>query len=557
MAGAVYLNALDNPFVYDDARSVVDNRSLVPPIDVRTVLLQNVSRPLVNVTYVIDRAVWGPTPFGFHVTSLLLHMLNVALLFVLAWGVVADRLGARAGAGSEARVLLTAFTAAALFAVHPMMTEAVGYISGRSDLLAGTFMLASFAAVRRWMNTDRMRWLIATLAAMFLALGAKETAIVLPLLFLYYVLFVRNDAKDDRRRHLVMLCLPLLAIAIASAAMRLGLFVFVEYAGRVGWQWRFAITELDVFTRYLALMVAPVGQTIFHAIPATTSFSDPRAVVAIATAVLTVLLIVLSAWRRSIVGFGLTWFVFMLVPSAILVLLDRGEPMAERRVYFASAGLFLAAGHAVGALYEVLRGTRPLVRRAAAAAGVLVLVSLAGRTVVRNAVWSSPILLWAESVERGPGHWLPALVLGESLHDAGRHAEAIAAFRRALGTGPNVAAIYENLGRCQLETRRFADATSTFTALTALSPHSAAGPNGVAMAAFLRGDVEAARRGFLAALDVEPRSIEARRGLVLIEELPGGSPAEALRRCEEIHLLAPDAPGARECIARHRAAAAP
>jgi tetratricopeptide (TPR) repeat protein len=344
---------------------------------------------------------------------------------------------------------------------------------------------------------------------------------------------------------------------MASAALRLGLFVFVEYAGRVGWQWRFAIIELDVFTRYLALMVAPAGQTIFHAIPATTSFSDPRAIVAIATAVLTVLLIVLSAWRRSLVGFGLTWFVFMLVPSAMLVLLDRGEPMAERRVYFASAGLFLAVGHAVGALHEVLSGTRPLARRAAAAAGVLVLVSLAGRTVVRNAVWSSPILLWAESAERAPGHWLPALVLGESLHDAGRHDEAIAAFRRALGTGPNVAAIHENLGLCLLETRRFADATATFTALTAVSPHSAAGPNGIAMVAFLRGDVEASRRGFLAALDVDPRSIEARRGLVLIEELPGGSPAEALRRCEEIHLLKPDAPGARECIARHSAAATP
>jgi hypothetical protein len=454
LAGLVYLNALNNPFVYDDVRLIVENRSLEPPWEWRAILLQNVSRPLVNVSYVVDRAIWGPAPFGFHLTSVLLHMLNVALLFLFTRGVVLDRMREARVAGNDRRALVAAFAAAALFAVHPMMTEAVGYISGRSDLLAGTFMLVAFVVVRRWLNTDRLAWLAAALLAAFLALGSKETAIVLPLLLLYYIVFVRRDEPASRRRHLVMLCVPLVAIAIVGAAARLGLFVFVEYAGRVGWQWRFALAEVDVFTRYLALMIAPSGQAIFHAIPATTSFTDPRAIVALATSAIALVIIVVAMRRRSVAGFGLTWFVLMLLPSALLVLLNRGEPMAERRVYFASAGLFLAAGHAAGAIWSGGASARPLTRRLLAATGIVVILALAGRTVVRNAIWSSPVLLWAEAADRAPGHWLPTLVLGESLHAAGRHEEAVAAFERALVAGPTVTAIHERLGLCLLELGR-------------------------------------------------------------------------------------------------------
>ena len=551
LAGLVYLNTLHNPFVYDDARSILNNRSLTTRASITAVVLENVSRPLVSASYFLDHSLWGPAPFGYHVTSVMLHMINVALLFLFARGIAMDRLRA-GGLGSDRKATLAAAVAATLFAVHPMMTEAVGYISGRSDLLSGTFMLLSFVTVRQWLNTDRSRWLTVALAAFFLALSAKETAIVLPVLFLYYILLIRNDPPAERRRHLVLLCVPLLAIAIVGAFVRIGLFVFVEYAGSVGWQWRYALTEIDVFTRYLALIIAPVGQTIFHGVPATTSFVEPRAMVALTTAAIWVGLIVVAARRRSVAGFGLAWFLLMLLPSALIVLMNRGEPMAERRVYFASAGLFLAAGHGAAAVAAILESARRVTRLIVATAAVFAIAGLSGRTLVRNVMWSSPVLLWAEAVDRTPDHWFPQLVLGESLHDAGRHAEAVQSYRQALKYGAHVSAVYEHLGLCQLELKKFDDAVVTFTALATIDPKSAAATNGLAMADLLRGDLDAARRWFLQSLDLEPRSIEARRGLVLVEERAGGRSAEALRRCEEIALIAPGTPGTAECIERHR-----
>ena len=150
LAGLVYLNALHNPFIYDDHQVVVDNPSIRHLFDLRFIVLYRVTRPFVNLSYAIDRAVWGPQPFGFHATNVLLHMLNVALLFQLARRLADDR-AARSMTSSP----VVAFAAATLFAVHPLMTEAVGYISGRAEVLCATFFLLGLLCARRWMRFRR------------------------------------------------------------------------------------------------------------------------------------------------------------------------------------------------------------------------------------------------------------------------------------------------------------------------------------------------------------------------------------------------------------------
>src|SRR5688572_32795434 len=149
LAGAVYLNALRNPFIYDDYHTIITNTSIERVSNLRAIVLHDVTRPLVNFSYAVDRAIWGPQPLGFHVDSVLLHMLNIALLFWLAWRLAEDQ-------GRERHV--PAFAAGALFAVHPMMTEAVGYISGRSELLCTVWFLCGLLSGRRWIRSGGSRW---------------------------------------------------------------------------------------------------------------------------------------------------------------------------------------------------------------------------------------------------------------------------------------------------------------------------------------------------------------------------------------------------------------
>ena len=90
MAGLVYVNALHNPFVWDDFRVVANNQSLESLTDLRAIAFHEVSRPIVNFSYAVDRGIWGTGTFGFHLSSILLHVLNVVLLFLLARRLVSD-----------------------------------------------------------------------------------------------------------------------------------------------------------------------------------------------------------------------------------------------------------------------------------------------------------------------------------------------------------------------------------------------------------------------------------------------------------------------------------
>src|SRR5258706_4043565 len=159
LAGFVYVNALHNPFVYDDYHTVQANRSIQSVSNIRAIVLYDVKRPIVNFSYAVDRALWGTEPLGFHVTNVLFHMLNVLLLFRLASQLTRSDVAADAGA--------------ALFAVHPMMTEAVGYVSGRSEVLCATLMLLALSCGRRWIRGDGARWAAIT-AGLWLAATATK-----------------------------------------------------------------------------------------------------------------------------------------------------------------------------------------------------------------------------------------------------------------------------------------------------------------------------------------------------------------------------------------------
>ena len=99
LAVLVYLNALPHPFVYDDLVGVVGNPALVDGAGPLEVVRQNVFRPVVNLSFALDHALWGFRPVGYHLTSVLLHALNVALLFVLARRLAVDWRGGDAETG--------------------------------------------------------------------------------------------------------------------------------------------------------------------------------------------------------------------------------------------------------------------------------------------------------------------------------------------------------------------------------------------------------------------------------------------------------------------------
>jgi hypothetical protein len=449
----VYANALHNPFVYDDYRMIVGNTSIEHLTHIRAIVWHDVSRPLVTLSYAIDYAWSGRNAVGYHVTSVALHVVNVALLFALTLAL-----------SPRDRRSVPAFTAAALLAVHPMMSESVAYLSGRAEVLCTSFFLLALLAGRRWIaatTSGRGATVrgVATIGLWLLALASKETAAVFPFVFAAYDwLSSGSDSAMHRRWRTVHI--PLILLTLAAGVARLIVLARVEYPGQAAVHWSLLLVIADVVRRYLMMLIVPAGQSAYHSVAAVRSLVDLR----VWTAAATLAIAAVAVWRTRraawAVALGLLWWFLALVPSSVLMLLGRGEPMAEHRVYLASCGLFLAIGAAFGALW--IRAEQTLRRGGLLVGGALaaLLIGLALETTVRNAIWRDPVTLWGESVALAPADYRPRLMLGEALQDAGRKADALAEFQTAVRLAPQQPDGYVKTGLCLISMGRLQEGRS-------------------------------------------------------------------------------------------------
>jgi hypothetical protein len=525
----VYWNALDNPFVYDDFRLIVENTSILNGWNLQTVIVRDFTRPIVNLSYAIDTSLWGRRPVGYHVTNILLHAINVILVFWVALLASEDRrrqAGQQIGAGASSMVV--ASVTALLFAVHPMMTQAVGYISARSEVAYAAFFLLAFLSGRRWILGGGKRWWILCVGLWIVAMLTKESAAMLSFVLLAYDWFLLDAPWSERRRRFLKLGLPLLAITFVGGAGRLGLLMWVEYPDQAGPDWRFALVALDAFWRYVAILFVPRDQSIFHALPFIDSLLAPRAIAGVGGLVAFVALIwALRRWH-SVMAMGLLWFTLMLIPSSVLFVLGRGEPMVEHRAYLSSAGLFLTWGTAFGVLWVPAGRRRILV----AVAGVVFLIQLGFQTVIRNMVWQDPVMLSMEAKNLAPDHWMPTILVAEALRQNGRCAEAVPEYRAAIAGRPQYEFPYTRLSTCLIETHRLAEAEQAIQQLHTMNPKSQDAAMGLGLFAMMDGRVDESRRYFQLVLAQDPGRARAQ---LMLDFIDGTLPAtEHQRLCDEL-----------------------
>ena len=572
-----YLNALPNAFVWDDLVLVVDNPWIKSwaglPHLLSASLVTDLGaapyyRPLQAVTYLLDYRLWGLSPAGFRATGVAIHA-GVALLLY--------RLGCTMLGSPRA-----ALAAALAFAVHPIHTEAVAYVAGRSDPLAAACMLGALVCVAERRAT-------ALAPALFgLALLAREAAMVLPLLVVLVEL-ARPDRDAARlptalRRavpYVIVLAVYLLVrrAVVGDGAASLTTAIY-PLATRL-------LTFPGVIVRYLALLVAPVGLHMERTLAPATSLLDP-AVIGAALVVAGLGGAIAAAWRPARpLAFGLAWFLVALLPVSGIVPL--ATFMAEHWLYVPSMGIFLAAGWAVDRL--ATGGARW-----ALPAGAVALVAYAALTARRNLDWRDDLALFEATSLYAPNSVRVQAGLGLAYKRRGRTGEAIAAYEQALALGPsafqsgvvhnNLGNLYRQLGRLddsqrELEAAVQADPGSSDArnnlaatliamgraddALRILEEALARDPNAAATHTNLgalyaqRGQIDRARSAFERALLLDPNSADAHNNMGSIY-LGLGDLAQAEREYRAALRIDPGATKARanlDEVMRRRGAAAP
>jgi protein O-mannosyl-transferase len=414
-----------------------------------------VYRPLRTAAFALAYGAWGMAPLGYHLANLLLHLVNVLLVYAVARRILG---------GAERWALL----AAALFAVHPIGSEAVAGVVGLGDLLSAAFLLG---ALRLHLEVERVerRELprLAAVAALFAAsLLSKETALVFPLLAGWHDLVLRRGHGPVGRRRLAYLA-GLAAIGAGFLALRTAIIGGLNAGSREGVTFgRTLWMQADVLARYLRLVAWPEGLSVRHSIPVPLSFFEPRTVLSVA-AVLAVAGAAVLAWRRApVVSFGIGWFFIGLAPVMNVVPLP-GAMMGERFCYVPAIGLFLAAA---GAVRAALGGEERLGAPARVGAAAVAL-ALAVATFLRCREWRDNVTLFEAAVRVAPDsnvvrlnlvreyqargledlarlHWAAGrantlayadryVTIAERAEAAGSREEAEAWYRRALKLSPS------------------------------------------------------------------------------------------------------------------------
>ncbi len=509
-----YANALRAGFVFDDLAMVVENpmvqSAALPTAAVfsRPYEPGSLYRPLVFLSFWLNERLAPGESWAFHATNLGFHAAATLLAYRLARVLLSDR--------------AAAFLAATLFAVHPVHTEAVTGIAGRSEPMAAIGVLASLLCLHRsFASVVPRRW--RAVAALFYVFGllCKESAFVcIPLAAL-----LRWHVRGDNP--LALLRRPqgapeLLALLLAGAAyLALRFCLLGSLTLPVAPSWldnplahtnapvRIA-TAAVVLADYVRLLVLPLSLSAdysYDAVPLVFHPGDARLPAALSLASSCALL----AWsvrpRVPAVATGLLFFLLAFAITAN-IFFPIGTIKAERLLYLPSFGFFLAAA-------ALARGLLLPERKVGIAVCSAVLLALALRTWVRNEDWQSNLALFEATVEAAPRSAKAHHNLAVALHHAGRRAEASLEFRRALALYPEYEEAAFGIGRMYEERGILEGARHWYEKALALNPRFNVARLNLATVLYNSGRYAEAEKQFAEALAREPENPRLLAGLGL------------------------------------------
>ena len=421
VATALYLPMLGGDFVYDGRMTVYANdyihhlRNLVDVLTLRIMhmdVMDN-NRPVYVATAMIDWAVWGANPAGHHFVNIVLHA-GVTLLIFRLCRILRD----------DACVWIP-FSAALLYAVHPLNSEAVAEISYRKDLLAAFFVLAALNLATEFRPMwSRRNMLIgaACVASLFLSVGAKENGVAgPPVLICYWLLFRRTE---PHKGWIVLCSAALLAVGLFLTA-RFTLppahsIIFTQKPQYLAGSLADAnFLQPRILACYLRNIVWPRGLTGDYGLYSIHNFKYIWCMLAVVAVVAAQ--IFLAVYNRQF-ALGVAIFWLALLPVANFMPIYR--PMADRFLYFPMAG--------VAVMLATIPWRWPDFSKAGMAVAILLSIPLACVTFQREKVWHDSLALWSDSASRNPFSPDSYAGFGGALHEKGRYKESVAAFERAI-----------------------------------------------------------------------------------------------------------------------------
>lgn len=442
--------------------------------------------PLTLLSFQLEHAVWGLRAPGYHLTNLLLHVVNACLVFVVV---------RRIGCGS-----LAAGTTALLFGIHPSRVESVAWITERKDVLSMLFLLLSVLLYLRHLEKGRWGAYLGSLTAYAGSLLAKALGMTLaPLLWL--IEWGRGDRMGWRR---VVNKIPFLALGAAA-----GLLTLVAQSGAIQRDRSAAVAQNLVlaarsFWFYVGKLVWPTGLSAIYPYPAEIRVTS-LGYIAASAAFLLFLAGTLAAARRFRVWTA-AWGFFLVswLPFSGLVVYGT-HFAADRYLYLPALGPFLLVGLGLERIMDASRRRGLVLAHGAMVVGCAMAVgALIGTTAARCRVWRDGETLFRDVVAKHPECIFALNNLGVALADQGRYGEAIPYYRRAVAVEPTEAVTWANLGVALQAEDRLDQALEASHTAVALDPRDAVAWNNIGSVHMQRREWSEALAAFGEAILIDP-----------------------------------------------------
>jgi tetratricopeptide (TPR) repeat protein len=530
----VYWSVTTHGFVdYDDGDYVTGNKSVQAGLNWAGVKWAFTTghasnwHPLTWLSHMLDVSLFGQRAGGHHLTSLLFHCANTALVFLVL----------RAFTGAGWRSLCVA----GLFALHPLHVESVAWISERKDVLSAFFGLltllwyARFAKFRVPSSEFRVGARASYgLALVCFALGllCKPMLVTLPFVMLLLDWWplgrvsgaeCQVPASEDTQPatgntllRLVWEKLPFFALCLASSVVT---FLVQRKGGAVSPLESLPIPErvanaLVSYARYLGKTFWPDNLSVLYPHPGHwLAWQVGGAIVLLLGLTAGA---VLARKQMPFVFVGWFWFVGMLVPVIGLVQVGI-QSMADRYTYLPQLGIFVALAWSVGALVE----RWPKLRMICGVSTTLVVGACALLTAMQVGIWASSETLFRHAVRTTENNYLAYNNLGFYLTGKGRVDEAMTNYEASLAINPSYADARNNLGHALAERKKFAEAIVHYRAGLRSSPENVEIHNNLGNALAETGDTDGAMVEYRFVLQRNPEHADAHNNLGIALAMKG------------------------------------
>ncbi len=512
----IYSNTLTGQFVWDDRGSIVSNISIrnlknIPVFFTSDTwkMTGNPSgsyyRPVMNTWWTLEFQLWGGKPSGYHIINITLHALLSVLFYLLCIKLLTSE--------------PAAFYSALIFAVHPIHTENVAWITSVGYIICALFILSSLFFYIRFRERNSITFLIFSLINFTLAAFSFEYALMLPFMIIIYEIL-------NHKRVNMKFVLPFFLISLFYIFIR-QLIVKPAIGSELSLYDRF-ITSSEIMTKYLYTFLFPFNLKVLYDIQPKNTLFDIQVLFSIFILIAVALSTVYFYRKERRAFFAILWFFIILFPAANILVVIKPQMMSLRYLYIPSFGLAML----LGIYFEKLSSRLKFIP-------IIIVMLFSVKTYTQNGYWQDEITLYSKMVSDAPASALARNNLGVAFLDTGMPLKALPEFEQAVHLDPKYEFAFLNLGSTYQTLGIFDKAIFYLQKAIELDPSDSRAYNSLGVIYKKTGRYQKAIYEFNRSLAANPQNYEAHYNLANLLFSIGQEP-EAIPHYIEFLRVAPD-----------------